>query len=207
MTMDLLIGTSNVGKLNEIREMLAGLPVRYLSLPDVGLAHMEVEENATTLEENARIKAEAYAEASRLTTLADDTGLIVDALNGAPGIYPARYGGPGLTMAQRRQKVLDELVGVPDERRTARFVAVMVVVNPVSKTVFTVKGICEGRIAQEEAQGGGGFGYDPMFIPQGYSVPFSLLSPEEKNRISHRGLAMQQIIPILKRMATEQTNG
>jgi XTP/dITP diphosphohydrolase len=199
--MDLLIGTSNPGKLDEFRALLGDLPVRLLSLLDVGLADLGVEENATTLEANARLKAAAYAQHSGLVTLADDTGLIVDALGGAPGIYPARYGGPDLTMAERRQKVLCELDGVPDERRTARFVAVIVVVNPATTETFAVEGVCEGRIAQQETLGGG-FGYDPVFVPQGYDMPFSLLPTEEKNRISHRGRAATQIIPVLRRLAS-----
>src|SRR5687768_8861385 len=128
--MDLLIGTSNKGKLGEFEMMLAGLPLRLLSLSDVGLGDMDVEETATTLEDNARLKAEAYAKASGYLTLADDTGLYVDALDGRPGIYPARYGGPGLRMAQRRQKLLGELNGVADEKRTATFVCIIALAVP-----------------------------------------------------------------------------
>ena len=102
--MDLLIGTSNTGKLGEFQELLVGVELRLLSLKDVGLGDMDVEEHATTLEENAALKVKAYSEASGLVTVADDTGLYVDALGGQPGIYPARYGGPGLTPKDRRQK-------------------------------------------------------------------------------------------------------
>ena len=103
--MYLLIGTGNTGKFDEYRTLLRGQPIHVLSLQDVGLADMEVAENATTLEENALLKVKAYSQASGLMTLADDTGLFVDALDGAPGVYPARYGGPDLTMQQRRQKL------------------------------------------------------------------------------------------------------
>jgi len=202
--MDLLIGTSNVGKLHEFEVIFAGLPLRLLNLNDIGLADMDVEETATTLEDNARLKAEAYANAAGYLTLADDTGLYVDAVDGAPGIYPHRYGGPGLTMAGRRQKLLDEISGVPDEARTAQFVCVIALANPANGEVTSVKGTCPGRIAQAESDMGTGFGYDPIFIPQGYAQTFSQLSEAEKNRISHRGRAAQKIVPILSDLIARQ---
>lgn len=198
--MKLLIGTSNAGKLHEFQVLLDGLPLTLLNLNDVGLADMEVEENATTLEENAGLKVQAYSRASGLLTLADDTGLMVDALGGAPGVYPARYGGPGLTMQQRRHKLLGELVGVPDDARTAHFACVIALANPLTGENIAVRGTCEGRIAHAEDDGGSGFGYDSIFIPQGYSASFSRIPPDEKNRISHRGQAAQRIIPHLRRL-------
>jgi XTP/dITP diphosphohydrolase len=204
--MDLLIGTSNPGKLHEYDVLLAGLPLRLLNLRDVGLADMEVEESATTLEENAGLKACAYSQASGLVTLADDTGLMVDALDGAPGVYPARYGGPGLTMQQRRQKLLGELVGVPDERRTARFACVIVIVEPQSGEMRTVRGVCEGCIAQSEEEGDSGFGYDALFIPRGFDVPWSRVPMEEKNLISHRGQAVRLILPVLAKIAESKSS-
>ena len=114
--MDLLIGTSNAGKLGELQELLGDVDVRLLSLNDVGLGDMDVAEDATTLEENAELKVKAYSQASGLVTLADDTGLFVDALDGRPGIYPARYGGHGLTPKDRRQRLLGELQDVPAEK-------------------------------------------------------------------------------------------
>jgi XTP/dITP diphosphohydrolase len=201
--MDLLIATSNPGKREEIRELLGGLPLNLLTLKDVGLDHMDVPEDATTIEGNARLKAAAYVEASHLLTLADDTGLFVDALGGAPGVYPARYGGPGLTMADRRRKLLGELAGVPDERRTARFECVVVIANPATGETQEVRGVCEGRIAQVEMNGETGFGYDPVFIPNGYEVSFAQLPAEVKNRISHRGNAMRLALPVLRKMMGE----
>lgn len=198
--MDLLIGTGNAGKLGEFQELLVGVDVRLLTLKDVGLGDMEVAEDATTLEDNAELKVKAYSMASGLVTVADDTGLYVDALDGAPGIYPARYGGPGLTPQQRRQRLLSELQGVPPEKRTARFICVIAIANPRTGELTHVRGVCEGHIALEEDLGVNGFGYDPVFIPQGYTMAFSRLSAEEKNRISHRGLAAVQMIPILQRM-------
>src|SRR5689334_14094248 len=199
--MDLLIGTSNTGKLGEFQELLVGVELRLLSLKDVGLGDMDVAEDATTLEENAALKVKAYSQASGLITVADDTGLYVDALGGRPGIYPARYGGPGLTPKDRRQKLLGELEGVPAEKRTARFVCVIAVANPQTKEIDSVRGVCEGQIALTEDDSGGGFGYDPVFIPQGYTSTFSSIPLAEKNRISHRGLAAAMMIPILQRMA------
>ncbi|MBA3873033.1 MAG: RdgB/HAM1 family non-canonical purine NTP pyrophosphatase [Anaerolineae bacterium] len=200
--MDLLIGTSNAGKLAELQELLGGADVQLLSLKDVALDHMDVAEDATTLEENAELKVNAYSQASGLVTLADDTGLFVDALDSRPGIYPARYGGPGLTPKDRRQKLLGELQGVPAEKRTARFACVIAVANPQTGETTSVRGVCEGQIALEEDLGGGGFGYDPVFIPTGYDVTFSSIALDEKNRISHRGLAVALIIPVLRRMAS-----
>ena len=201
--MDLLIGTSNAGKLGELRELFGDLDVRLISLAEVGLGGMDVAEDATTLEENAELKVNAYSKASGLVTLADDTGLFVDALDGAPGVYPARYGGPGLTPEQRRQKLLAALAGVPAEERTARFACVIAVANPRTGETTSVRGVCEGQIALEEDQSGGGFGYDPVFIPKGYTATFSSIPLAEKNRISHRGVAATMIIPVLRRMASE----
>lgn len=202
--MDLLIGTGNAGKLGELRELLGDLDVHLLSLKDVGLGDMDVAETAITLEENAELKVNAYSKTSGKITLADDTGLYVDALDGRPGIYPARYGGPGLTPKDRRQKLLGELQGVPADKRTARFACVIAVANPQTGETTSVRGVCEGQIAlEEDLAGGGGFGYDPVFMPKGYDVTFSSLGVEVKNRISHRGLAVALIIPVLRRMANE----
>ena len=198
--MKLLIATSNPGKMREYQILLADLPATLLSLADVGLESMNVDENGTTLEANAKIKVMAYAQASGLTTLADDTGLFVDALGGAPGVYPARYGGPGLTMAQRRGKLLATLGDTPDAKRTARFVCVIALAQSDSNTVQTMNGSCEGRIARAEVKGSSGFGYDAIFIPNGYDISWGQLSMTDKNRISHRGQAARRIIPLLNRM-------
>ena len=202
--MDLLIATTNAGKLREYEMLLVSVPLRLLTLIDVGLDKLAVEENGTTVAENAEIKAHAYVRASGLLTLADDTGLVVDALGGAPGVYPARWGGEGLTMAQRRQKMLKELEGVPDEQRTARFLCVIVLAYPQTLTTTTASGVCEGRIAQVDDEGGHGFGYDSVFIPAGYDLPWSRIPMGEKNQISHRGKAARQLLPVLERAAREQ---
>ncbi|MBL8156640.1 MAG: non-canonical purine NTP pyrophosphatase [Anaerolineae bacterium] len=201
--MDILIGTSNPGKLGEFEALLAGLDARLLSLRDVGLGGLDVPEDATTLEANAAHKARVYSEASGLMTLADDTGLFVEALGGAPGIYPARYGGPGLTMAERRGKLLAALAeaGAGEGARTARFECVIALCQPHTGELITVRGICPGRIALEEAHGEGGFGYDPVFIPDGYRESFSQLPEAVKNQISHRGRAAQMMVAELRRLS------
>jgi len=199
--MDLLIATTNAGKLREYDLLLADISLRRLSLTDVGLDKLAVEESGATVADNATIKALAYVRASGLLTLADDTGLMVDALGGAPGAYPARYGGEGLTMAQRRRKLLADLGDIPDEQRTARFICTIVLAYPQTLTTVTVTGACEGRIAREDDEGGHGFGYDAVFIPRGYDLPWSRIPMEDKNRISHRGQAARQIIPVLEHIA------
>lgn len=204
--LDVLIGTTNPGKRGEFAELLDGLPLRLLTLNDVGLADMNVEEDGGTLEANSLLKVRAYSAASGKLTLADDTGLYVDAVGGEPGIYPARYGGPGLTMPQRRQKLLAALGATPDAQRTARFVCVIALAGPPLPEPLTVRGVCVGRIGiQEDSNGTTGFGYDPVFIPQGYAQTFASLLPEEKNRISHRGLAAAQVRTLLQQLIIPQS--
>lgn len=195
--MDLLIGTSNSGKLREISALLADLPIRLLSLRDVGLESLEIEEPFETFEENAIHKAKIYAQTSGLLAFADDSGLQVDALDGRPGVYSARYGGP--TDRDRYQKLLGELAAVPPDRRTARFVCIAAVTDPAWQPIDTARGVVEGRIARAPQEGDGGFGYDPIFIPDGYVTSFAMLPRAEKNRISHRGRAVSGLIPALRR--------
>lgn len=195
--MDLLIGTSNPGKLREITAYLSGLDLRFLSLRDVDLESLDIDEPFATFEENAEHKARAYAGASGLAALADDTGLVVDALGGRPGVYSARYASGA--DENRYLKLLGELEGVPDDRRTARFVCAMAVVDPHSNTVETRRGKVEGRIARSPGSGAEGFGYDAVFIPDGYSVTLAEIPLIEKSGISHRGDALRQLIPVLER--------
>ena len=195
--MDLLIGTSNPGKLREISAYLSGLNLRFLSLRDAGLESLDIEEPFETFEANAEHKARAYAQASGLAALADDTGLVVDALGGRPGVYSARYASGA--DQNRYLKLLGELEGVPDERRTARFVCAMAVVDPRTHAVETRRGTVEGRIAQAPSSGTEGFGYDAVFIPNGYNVTLAEIPLAEKNGISHRGDALRQLIPVLDR--------
>lgn len=196
--MDLLIGTSNVGKLREYAVLLAELPVKLLNLRDVGLDSLEVEEPYATFEENAAQKAKVYAHASGLIAVADDTGLVVDALGGRPGVYSARYGGP--TDRDRYLKLLGELENVPDDQRTARFVCVTTAADPSGEHLASGRGTVEGRIARAPGAGTEGFGYDAVFVPEGYDVCLSALSMAEKNSISHRGRAARALIPALRKL-------
>jgi XTP/dITP diphosphohydrolase len=191
--MRLLIATTNPGKVREYADIYADLPLEIVGLREVGLDLMAVDEPYETFEANAVHKAQAYARASGLLTLADDSGLEVDALDGKPGVHTARYGGPGASDRDRYMKLLSALGGVPDAQRTARFVCVIAVADPISDRLWTARGEVQGRIAQEPGAGLHGFGFDPVFIPDGYAVTFSALTPDEKHRISHRGRAAQQM--------------
>ncbi|MCC6804623.1 MAG: RdgB/HAM1 family non-canonical purine NTP pyrophosphatase [Anaerolineae bacterium] len=194
----LLLGTSNPGKLREFSLLLANLPVRLLSLRDAGLESLEIDEPYETFAENAIHKAQAYAQASGLPAFADDSGLNVDALGGRPGVYSARYGGP--TDRDRYMKLLGELEAVPDDRRSARFVCVAAVVDAQREIVETADGVVEGRIARAPGDPTNGFGYDAVFVPDGYDMVFSELPSGEKNHISHRGRAARGLIPALRRL-------
>lgn len=196
--MDLLVGTNNPGKIHEFRSLLADLPIQVLTLADIGL-DMDVAETGTTFEENATIKAAAFAKASGLWTAADDSGLCVDALDGGPGVYSARFGGAGLDDRGRRLKLLETLVNVPDGQRTAYFQCVIALARPVENAIVTVSGHCMGRIRREES-GTDGFGYDAVFQPDGFDVTFAELTREDKGKISHRGAAVRALVPVLKEL-------
>ena len=194
----LLIGTSNPGKLREYAVLLADVPARLLSLRDAGLESLDVEEPFETFEENAAHKAKVYAKASGLLTFADDSGLSVDALGGRPGVYSARYGGP--TDHDRYMKLLGEMENVPDEARTARFVCVSAAFDPQGERLETAEGVVDGRIARAPGDPSGGFGYDAVFIPEGWDAVFSELPAGEKHEISHRGRAARALIPALNHL-------
>ncbi len=200
--MKLLVATHNQGKVTEFAEMLADLAIEWLSLDEVGVT-ANVAETGTTFRENAIIKATAYAEATGLLTLADDSGLEVDALHGQPGLYTARYGGAGLTHVARYQLLLQNLRDVSWEKRTARFRAVIALVAPDGTLLGTADGVCEGTIATEPA-GEGGFGYDPVFFLPGRGMTMAEVGTAVKHQISHRGQAMQAIEPLLRRTLREQ---
>jgi XTP/dITP diphosphohydrolase len=188
----LLIATTNPGKITEIREVLADLPVTCVALGDVGLGDMDVEETGDTFIANALLKAHAYSKASGLPTLADDSGISVDALDGAPGVYSARYGS---NAEARNAKLLKVLTDISHQQRTARFVSVIALITRDGITV-TAEGSVEGWVAPE-ARGTNGFGYDPVFLlADGRTM--AELPPGEKNGISHRGRALAKIHPILR---------
>ena len=199
MVHKLLIATRNPGKAREYREILAGLPIEITYLDVEGIT-LEVEEIGTSFAQNAGHKALCYADTSGMWTWADDSGLEVDALHGGPGIYSARYAGSGASDADRRRKLLNALAGVPWNRRTARFRCVVAIAGPgVGAEVFTTEGICQGVIAFGPA-GSNGFGYDPVFYLPDLGVTMAQLPSEEKNRISHRGLAAREAAKLLERL-------
>lgn len=197
MTRKLLIATRNPGKVREYRELLTDLPIEVTYLDAEGITQ-EVEETGETFADNAILKATSYAVASGLWTWADDSGLEVDALDGAPGVYSSRYAGPGATDADRYRKLLDALAGVPWSKRTARFRCVVALATP-SGQVQTADGQCEGLIAFGPA-GNNGFGYDPVFFLPGRNMTMAQLSPEVKHQISHRGLAAHAAEKLLAAM-------
>ena len=184
----LFLATRNRHKTHEIQTMLGeGVVVLDATeLPELP----ELEETGITFEANARLKAEGISEHISGLVLADDSGLEVDALGGEPGIYSARYAGPGCTDLQNTELVLEKMRGVPPEQRTARFRCVLAVACD-GKTIATFDGTVEGRLTRE-ITGGGGFGYDPIFIPEGYEKSFGELPSELKNSMSHRGRALEQ---------------
>lgn len=193
--MELLIATHNQGKMREFRLLLAPLKADLRFPFEFGL-QIEVPEDGATYADNARQKALAYARTAHLLTLADDSGLEVDALNGAPGVHSARY--VQGHDADRVTALLARLRGVPMAQRTARFRCVIAVATPAEE-VYYAEGMCEGLIAFEPA-GQGGFGYDPIFYLPGHDCTMAQLPEEEKNWISHRARAVQTVIPILRRL-------
>ncbi|MCP4421300.1 MAG: XTP/dITP diphosphatase [Chloroflexi bacterium] len=197
----LLVATHNKGKVEEFAEMLHGMAIEWLSLADVGVLR-DVEETGSTFRENSILKARTFAAETGLLTLADDSGLEVDALGGAPGIYTARYGGVGLTAVQRYQKLLADMQNVPTAQRTARFRCVIVLVAPDSTILGEADGVCEGQIAQAAA-GEGGFGYDPIFYLPQFQRSMAQIPTEQKHQISHRGRALQQLKPRLQTILRE----
>lgn len=192
--MKLLLATRNPGKLREFRDLLAGEGVDIETLDQYPHAG-EIEETGKTFEENARLKASGYARATAQWTIAEDSGLVVDALGGEPGVHSARYAGEHGNDAANNEKLLRELDGVED--RTARYVAAIVLARPDGEVMTAVQGVCEGWIV-EQPRGLGGFGYDPLFMPSGESRTNAELSPTEKHAISHRGQALRTFLPLLR---------
>lgn len=191
----LLIATRNEGKLREYEQLLAGLSISLTYLTEEGINY-DVEETGQTFSQNAIQKAREYARLSGLTTLADDSGLEVDALDGGPGVHSARYAGAGAKDEDRYRRLLERLAEVPWEQRRARFRCVIAVAQPGGET-YTSEGVCEGVIAFA-AEGEHGFGYDPIFFLPEYGKTMAQLAPEVKNLISHRARAAQGMAPILE---------
>lgn len=187
---EIVIASHNEGKVKEFRSMFEQYDISVVSLRDLDF-HEEIEETGTTFEENASIKAEAIAKRFNQPVIADDSGLVIDALDGRPGVYSARYAGVEKNDDANMDKVLYELKSVHDSERTARFVSVLAIARPGNETSI-VKGTCEGIIAQEKI-GDQGFGYDPIFYVPSLGKTMAQLDPKEKNQISHRSNALKEL--------------
>lgn len=192
-----VFATGNAGKMKEIRMILADADVEVLSMKEAGIAP-DIVENGTTFAENALIKARACAKLTGLLALADDSGLVVDYLNGEPGIYSARYMGENTSYHIKNHNLIERLAGVPDEKRTARFVCAIAAVFPDGRELVT-EGTMEGRIGYEE-KGENGFGFDPVFYVPEYGLTSAEMNAEQKNASSHRGKALQKMKETLYQM-------
>jgi XTP/dITP diphosphohydrolase len=200
----LLVATHNQGKIREYRSLLADLPLTVTWLDQEGVA-LEVEETGTTFVENACLKAEQYANLTGLWTWADDSGLEVDALGGKPGVYSARFGGPGLSDRDRYLHLLAALRALPNAVRTARFRCVVAIAAP-GGPIYSVEGVVEGEII-DEPRGELGFGYDPIFFVPAHSATMAELPPGVKNRISHRGQASANAARLLAALMDKMGRG
>lgn len=197
--MRILVATMNEGKLREYERLLADVPGIELETMACLPEPVEVVEDCDTFAGNAKKKATEIAAVVGMPCLADDSGLEVDALGGRPGVRSARYAGQGATDATNNAKLLDELSDVADESRTARFHCAIVVVDSEGRELALAEGACEGRIGPE-LKGMHGFGYDPLFIPTGFTETMAELGPETKNEISHRAKAAAKLVPLLRRL-------
>lgn len=189
--LEIIVATANLGKLREIRAVCEDILVSFKSLKDIWPDPPDIPETGSTFEENAAMKAEWVFSRKRTWTLADDSGLEVDALSGEPGVYSSRYAGEDQDNEKNIQKLLENLDGVASAQRSARFRCAMVLLGPDIDRC-TVGGVCEGAITFTP-RGSGGFGYDPIFIPEGYARTFAEMDRAEKNSISHRGKALSAL--------------
>jgi len=198
----ILLATRNNDKIREIREVLTGLDIDILTLdqfPEI----TEVVEDGQTIQENALKKARAVSHVTHLLALADDTGLEVDYLSGQPGVYSSRFAGESATYDDNCNKLLEQMKGVPGEQRTARFRCVIAMINSDVETL--VEGVCDGFIIDEK-RGSGGFGYDPLFYVPKFDQTFAEMPLAQKNKISHRGLALQKAKAFLQELITDLNN-
>ena len=188
----IVFATSNAGKMREIREILKDLGAEILSMKEAGV-DVDIVEDGDTFAANALIKAKAVWEKTGGIVLADDSGLVIDALNGEPGVYSARYGGPDcISDSDRIDYLLKKLENVPEGKRTAKFVSVITLVTPDGKEIVA-RGECPGHILFER-HGNGGFGYDPVFFAEDAGCTFAELAPEQKNQVSHRARALRAFV-------------
>lgn len=193
-----VIASTNAGKIVEVRQILAAAPLVLLTAQEVG-PWPEIEETGSTYRDNALLKARTVARVTGLAALADDSGIEVDALDGAPGVRSARFSGPGASDHTNNQRLIAALAGVPPERRTARYRCVVVLVTPDGEEI-SAEGSCEGRIGFQP-RGSGGFGYDPYFLLPGQDRTMAELAPDEKDAISHRGRALRALAAQLHHLA------
>lgn len=192
--MKFIIASNNKKKLAELERILNPIGINAVTAKEEGITLDDVDETGTTFAENAFLKADAACKKTGLPAVADDSGLCVDALDGRPGVYTARYGGQGLTDEERYIKLLDEMKNVPDDNRTAHFTSSICCVFP-DGTKITAEGICEGKIGYEPL-GKDGFGYDPIFMYGDKS--FAQLTADEKDAVSHRGKALRELKKVLE---------
>ena len=192
----LLIATNNRGKVAELRGLFEGLPFSLIGLADLPPVG-DVDETGTTFEQNAQLKAREYSLRTGLHSFADDSGLEVEALGNRPGVLSARYGGVDMSFADKMKMLLAELDETGNVERIARFVCSMAIADRQGRIVCTSVGICPGRISTEP-RGSGGFGYDPIFVPDGFDLTFAELPADVKQKISHRARSFEQIIPLLR---------
>jgi XTP/dITP diphosphohydrolase len=188
--MDILLASQNPGKLAEMRQLLKGLPFHVILPVDLGIREAP-DETGTTFVENARLKARHYARLSKRMAIADDSGISVDALGGAPGLYSSRFGGEGATDPDRNRLLLEKLKDVPDEKRTARFTCAVAVASG-DEVLFECEEAVEGRIARAP-RGPNGFGYDPIFFYPPFGTTFGEVAAERKDSVSHRGKAFARL--------------
>ena len=196
----LVVASSNKHKIDEISKVTEKFGIDVISRDDAGISKsLEIPEDGSTFEENSYIKAKAIMDISGRPTIADDSGLMVEALGGAPGVYSARFAGEDQNDERNNEKLKDLLRDVPYKDRRAKFVSVITLLFPDGRKIVA-RGECPGHIIEEE-RGDNGFGYDPLFVPEGYGSTFGMLSPDVKNEISHRALALKNLATELERMA------
>ena len=203
--MKIVAATGNKHKIEEIESITKKFGMNVITKAEAGVDDLEVEETGTTFEENSLIKAEAIMKATGMPAIADDSGLEADALNGAPGVYSARFSGEGATDESNNAKLLKLMENIPDDERSARFVSVVTLCFP-DGTVVAARGECPGTL-RRSPRGDGGFGYDPLFVPVGYDKTYAEISAEEKNIISHRAKALGILRMKLKETGFEESEG
>lgn len=197
--MKIIAATQNKHKIEEIEAITSRFGFEVISRKEAGVPDFEIEENGSTFEENSYLKAKAILDYTNKPTIADDSGLEVDYLNGEPGVFSARYAGVDGENADNANnaKLLEELKDVPVQNRKGRFVSVITLLFPDGRNI-SVRGTCEGYIATE-LMGDNGFGYDPLFIPDGYNQSYAQIGSDEKNKISHRANALEKLSEVLRK--------